>query len=141
MGLEGRDGLAACGLLDFQDAVAGSAAYDLVSLLEDARRDIAPDLTAAMVERYVSAFPEIDLVAFEAAYVVLGAQRHAKVIGIFTRLCRRDGKPQYLVHIPRLWRLFERALEHPALSAVAQWVDRHVPRKSREIPPCQAAAQ
>ena len=141
MRLRGRDGIAACGLLDFQDAVAGAAAYDLVSLLEDARRDITPDLTAAMLERYVSAFPEIDLVAFEAAYVILGAQRHAKVIGIFTRLCRRDGKAHYLVHIPRLWRLFERALEHPALDAVAQWVDRHVPRMSREIPPCQAAAQ
>jgi N-acetylmuramate 1-kinase len=141
MRLDGRHGLAACGLLDFQDAVAGAAAYDLVSLLEDARRDIAPDLTAAMLERYISAFPEMDLVAFEAAYVILGAQRHAKVIGIFTRLCRRDGKPHYLVHIPRLWRLFEHALEHPVLSAVAQWVDRHVPPKSRENPPCQAAAQ
>ncbi len=141
MRLEGRHGIAACGLLDFQDAVAGAAAYDLVSLLEDARRDIAPDLAAAMLERYASAFPEIDLAALEAACVILGAQRHAKVMGIFTRLWRRDGKPQYLVHIPRLWRLFEGALGHPMLSAVAEWVDRHVPPESREIPPCHAAAR
>ncbi len=141
MRLPGRDGVAACGLLDFQDAVAGAAAYDLMSLIEDARRDIVPELAESMLARYFSAFPRIDRFQFGAVYAILGAQRHAKVIGIFTRLCRRDGKPQYLVHIPRLWRLLERSLGHAALSAVREWMDRHVPQELREIPPCRTAAQ
>ncbi len=132
--LAGRPGVAACGLLDFQDAVAGPAAYDLVSLLEDARRDIDPGLAAAMLERYTAALPGFD----RAVYTVLGAQRHAKVIGIFTRLCVRDGKADYLVHIPRLWRLLERALEQAPLGAVADWFERHVPAATRGIPPCPA---
>ena len=139
--LQGREGVAACGLLDFQDAVAGAAAYDLVSLLEDARRDIDGDLAGAMLGRYLTAFPGLDRDAFSTVYAILGAQRHAKVIGIFTRLCRRDGKADYLVHIPRLWGMLERALRHPALAAVAEWLDRHVPPETREIPPCRAAAK
>ncbi len=134
--LEDRDGLAACGLLDFQDAVAGPRAYDLVSLLEDARRDIPPALVSDMKARYLAAFPGLDREIFEASYAVLGAQRHAKVIGIFTRLCRRDGKPDYLQHIPRLWRLLENGLEHPALGPMRDWFDRHVPPEMRGIPPC-----
>lgn len=140
MYLEERAGveneLAACGLLDFQDAVAGPRAYDLVSLLEDARRDIPPALVSDMKARYLAAFPELDRNTFEASYAVLGAQRHAKVIGIFTRLCLRDGKPDYLRHIPRLWRLLENGLTHPALGPMRDWFDRHVPRESRGIPPC-----
>lgn len=139
MRLEGRVGVATCGLLDFQDAVAGCAAYDLMSLLEDARRDVAPDLVEAMMARYLGAFPDLDRDGFAAAYRILAAQRHAKVIGIFTRLCLRDHKPAYLVHIPRVWRLLERALADPALGPVADWFAAHVPADKRQIPPCPAA--
>lgn len=137
--LEGRDGIEACGLLDFQDAVIGSPAYDLVSLVEDARRDVPPDLAAAMIKRYLAAFPELDRAQFMTACAVLAAQRNAKIIGIFTRLCVRDGKPQYLRHIPRVWRLLERDLAHPALAPVKHWLDRHVPPALRRIPDCAAA--
>lgn len=134
MRIAGREGLAACGLLDFQDAVLGPVTYDLVSLVEDSRRDIAPDLVAAMRERYLAAFPGLDRIAFDASLAVLGAQRHCKVIGIFTRLCRRDGKPRYLEHIPRLWRLLEGNFRHPVLAPVRAWLDRHVPPALRRIP-------
>ncbi len=135
-----RPDLAACGLLDFQDAVAGPITYDLMSLLEDARRDIDPALIARMRERYLAAFPDLDRNAFAASWAVLAAQRHAKVIGIFTRLCQRDGKPQYLVHIPRVWRLLEQALTHPALGPLAQWLERHLPREQRITPNRRSAA-
>jgi aminoglycoside/choline kinase family phosphotransferase len=139
MRVEGRKGIGACGLLDFQDAVAGPVTYDLVSLLEDARRDVPEALAAAMIARYRAAFPALDSAAFEASYAILGAQRHAKVIGIFTRLCVRDGKPGYLAHIPRVWRMLERALVHPALAPVAAWFDRHVPAAARRAPVRPAA--
>lgn len=129
-----RPGVAACGLLDFQDAVAGPLTYDLVSLLEDARRDIDPVLIRTMRERYLSAFPALDRTDFDASWAVLAAQRHAKVIGIFTRLLRRDGKPVYLGHIPRLWRLLDAALRHPALADLAGWLDRHLPPSRRGTP-------
>lgn len=129
-----RPGVAACGLLDFQDAVAGPLTYDLVSLLEDARRDIDPVLIRTMRERYLNAFPALDRAAFDVSWAVLAAQRHAKVIGIFTRLLRRDGKPVYLGHIPRLWRLLDAALRHPALADLAGWLDRHLPPSRRGTP-------
>ncbi|MCW8834948.1 MAG: phosphotransferase [Rhodospirillales bacterium] len=135
----GRDGLSACGLLDFQDALSGPDAYDVVSLLEDARRDIDEGLADRMLARYYGAFPEMDRGGFDAAYAILGAQRHAKVIGIFTRLCVRDKKPQYLGHIPRVWRLFERSCRHPALSAVRGWFEANVPEGQRRIPQCESA--
>jgi len=134
MVLKGRTGVARCGLLDFQDAVLGPAAYDLASLLEDARRDIDPGLKDAMLERYFTALPDLDREQFNAAFAVLAAQRHAKVIGIFTRLHLRDGKPGYLVHIPRVWRLLEGALTHPALAPVADWFDAHIPPANRVLP-------
>lgn len=139
MRLGGRAGVASCGLLDFQDAVAGCKAYDLMSLLQDARRDVAPELAEAMMARYSAAFPDLDRKGFEAAYRILAAQRHAKVIGIFTRLCLRDRKPAYLVHIPRVWRLLERALADPVLEPVADWFALHLPAEQRKIPPCPAA--
>ena len=132
--LEGREGVSACGLLDFQDAVIGPCAYDVVSLLEDARRDIPPGLVEAMLSRYLDAFPGLDRAAFAESYAVLGAQRAAKIIGIFTRLERRDGKPQYLRHIPRVWRLLEAGLEKPALAPVKAWFAREVPRAERITP-------
>jgi len=106
-----------------------------MSLLEDARRDIAPALVEAMTERYLAAFPEMDRDAFAASWAILAAQRHAKVIGIFPRLCKRDGKPGYLRHIPRVWGLLERALEHPACATVKAWLDAHVPEDVRRRTP------
>ena len=139
MRLDGRDGLAACGLLDFQDAVVGPAAYDLMSLLEDARRDVDPVLKAEMLARYRAGSGLGDDAfgwsAFERSFAVLAAQRHAKVIGIFTRLYRRDDKPVYLVHIPRVWRLLEGALDHAALAPVARWLDQHLPASQRRRKP------
>jgi aminoglycoside/choline kinase family phosphotransferase len=135
MRLDGRSGVHACGLLDFQDAVKGPSAYDLMSLLEDARRDISDSLRTAILNRYFNAFPELDRERFETAIAVLGAQRHTKVIGIFTRLCWRDGKSVYLQHIPRVWRLLERSLKHPALSPVVSWLDRNIPADQRITPP------
>ncbi len=134
MRLADRMGVAACGLLDFQDAVLGPAAYDLVSLLEDARRDVSPRVAAAMLERYLAAFPDLDRERFAAAYAVLGAQRNAKIIGIFTRLMVRDKKPHYLAHIPRVWRLLEGDLAHPALAELRDWFERHVPPPRRIVP-------
>ena len=117
------------GLLDFQDALAGHPAYDLVSLLQDARRDVPPALEAAMLDHYRSiAHPPAD---FDAAYAVLGAQRNAKIIGIFTRLWKRDGKPRYLSFLPRMWDLLERDLAHPALSPVAEWFATNIPADKR----------
>jgi N-acetylmuramate 1-kinase len=138
--LDGRVGIAACGLLDFQDAVIGPLSYDLVSLLEDARRDVPADLSRAMLRRYLDAFPMLDRAAFDASYAVLGAQRNCKIVGIFTRLCVRDGKPIYLGHIPRVWRLIEEDLRHPALAAMARWLDRHIPPALRRIPSGRSAA-
>ncbi len=140
MRIEGRSGIAACGLLDFQDAVVGPITYDLVSLLEDARRDVPPALVTAMKARYLAAFPTLDRDAFAASYAVLGAQRNAKIVGIFTRLCHRDSKPAYLQHIARLWRLLADDLSHPALTPVAAWLDRHLPPTLRRIPKDRTAA-
>lgn len=140
MRLDGRDGVARCGLLDFQDAVIGPASYDLVSLVEDARRDVPAEAAAAARDRYLEAFPEIDAAAFDRSCLVLGAQRHCKVLGIFTRLRDRDGKPGYLAHVPRLWRLLEAALAHPALDALNGWFDAHLPPEFRTAPPERVVA-
>lgn len=132
--LDGREGVAACGLLDFQDAVIGPRSYDLVSLLEDARRDVPQDMAAAMIARYCDAFPALDRDAFHASYAVMGAQRSAKIVGIFTRLDRRDGKPVYLEHIPRVWRWLEADLAHPVLYDLRGWFDREIPQAMRVMP-------
>jgi aminoglycoside/choline kinase family phosphotransferase len=129
-----RDGLAACGVLDYQDAVAGPLTYDTMSLLEDARRDIDAGLIARMKDRYLARLPGLDRAAFEASWAVMAAQRHAKVIGIFTRLCKRDGKPIYLEHIPRVWRLLDAACAHPGLAGIKDWLDRNMPKEQRTIP-------
>ena len=111
------------GLLDFQDALAGHPAYDLVSLLQDARRPVSAALEAAMLERY----GPVD----RAAYALLGAQRNTKILGIFTRLWKRDGKPRYLAYQPLVWSYLERDLAHPALAPVARWFDANVPASAR----------
>ncbi|MFQ5567270.1 MAG: aminoglycoside phosphotransferase family protein, partial [Paracoccaceae bacterium] len=125
--LPGRKGVARAGLLDYQDALAGHAAYDLMSLLEDARRDTSAELREAMIGRYLEQRPELDGEAFRAAYAALGAQRNLKIVGIFARLAIRDGKPRYLDLIPRVWGHLMRDLAHPALAPLAGWVARHLP--------------
>ena len=125
-------GRAPLGLLDFQDALAGHAAYDLVSLLQDARRDVPEATEAAMLDRYFAAARPSG--AFLSAYHVLGAQRNAKIIGIFTRLWKRDGKPRYPTLCPRVWRYLERDLARPELAPVAAWFDANVPADKRGDP-------
>lgn len=124
--LPARTGAARVGLLDFQDARAGHAAYDLVSLLEDARRDVPPDLQEAMLARYIRATksPEAD---FRAAYACLGAQRNLRILGVFARLCVRDGKQGYVDLIPRVWAHLMNDLSHPELSSLREQVRRHLP--------------
>ncbi|MGB3738867.1 MAG: phosphotransferase [Pontixanthobacter sp.] len=124
------DGSGPQGLIDFQDALVGHPAYDLVSLLQDARRDVSTDLERRMLRHYIErADPGLD---FKADYARLGAQRNAKIIGIFTRLYRRDGKPQYLDYLPRVWAVLERDLAHPALEPVSRWFDVNIPRELRD---------
>jgi tRNA threonylcarbamoyl adenosine modification protein YjeE len=130
-----RAGIARVGVIDFQDAMCGAPAYDLVSLLQDARVDVPAELEArlfdhycAAVERSETGFSRDD---FAFAYAALGAQRNTKILGIFARLAQRDGKPQYLRHIPRLWRYLERDLQHAQLGALKDWYDRHMPRAAR----------
>ncbi|HEX7820163.1 MAG TPA: phosphotransferase [Sphingobium sp.] len=122
--LPDRDRSFGLGLLDFQDALAGHPAYDLVSLLQDARRDVDPAVEQAMLAHYRANAPVS--ADFDAAYAVLGAQRNAKIIGIFTRLWKRDGKPRYLSFLPRMWGLLERDLAHPALAPVKTWFDANI---------------
>lgn len=118
------------GLIDFQDALVGHPAYDLVSLLQDARRDVDVDLERAMLVHYAHHAGGADE-DFLADYATLGAQRNAKIVGIFTRLDRRDGKPRYLAMIPRVWAALERDLAHPALAPVAEWFDANIPADLR----------
>ena len=132
--LPDRPGVKGCGLLDFQDAVCGPPSYDLVSLLEDARRDVPAGLRRDMTERYLAAFPALDRALFARSAAILAVQRNCKILGIFTRLWRRDGKPHYLVHIPRVWRLLAEDLGHPALAPIAGWLDRHLPPAARTLP-------
>jgi aminoglycoside/choline kinase family phosphotransferase len=119
------------GLLDFQDALAGHAAYDLVSLLQDARRDVSPEIEEAMVRRFVEAAAIEDPDVFRAHYEILGAQRNLKILGIFTRLWKRDGKPAYPLMHPRIWGYVERNLRHPAVAPVRAWLDSNVPADRR----------
>jgi aminoglycoside/choline kinase family phosphotransferase len=128
-----REGLARVGLLDYQDALAGHAAYDLVSLLEDARRDTSDDLREAMTARYLAARPSINRDEFLAAYSALGAQRNLKIVGIFARLAVRDAKPRYLDLIPRVWAHLKRDLSHPSLAPLAEWIWRHVPAPEPDL--------
>lgn len=138
--LPDRPGVRGCGLLDFQDAVTGPPSYDLVSLLEDARRDVPASLRRAMTEHYLAAFPALDRNAFLRSAAILSAQRNCKILGIFTRLWKRDGKRQYLAHIPRVWRLLEADLRHPALTPIARWLDRHLPPEARCTPDLRSEA-
>lgn len=128
-------GLARVGIIDFQDAVAGSPAYDIISLLEDARRDVSPELGEAMMQRYLQRTPclmsNADRAQFRASAAVLAAQRNVKIAGIFARLAKRDNKPRYLAHIPRVWRYLERDLRHEAVAPVRTWYDAVIPADAR----------
>ena len=134
--LPDRKGIARVGIIDFQDAMRGPPAYDLVSLLQDARIDIAPDLEAYLLDHYCAHVTArqtgFDRDAFTFAYAALGAQRSTKILGIFARLAQRDGKPSYLRHIPRIWRYLERDLAHRELGALRDWYDRHMPVNIRQ---------
>jgi aminoglycoside/choline kinase family phosphotransferase len=132
-----REGVAHFGLLDFQDAVAGHPAYDLASVLEDARRDVAPEIERAMIDRYVAACGRGE--AFERAYWALAAQRNTRILGVFTRLWKRDNKPHYRRFQPRMWGLLERDLAQPHLQPVRAWFDANVAPEHRREPWKQAA--
>jgi N-acetylmuramate 1-kinase len=126
-----RAGLQRLGLLDFQDALAGHPAYDLVSLLQDARRDVSPDLEAAMLDLYAREAGIADMERFRSDYEILGAQRNTKILGIFTRLWKRDGKRNYLPLQPRVWGYLERNLRHPSLAPLADWFAANIPASAR----------
>ncbi|HEU4499222.1 MAG TPA: phosphotransferase, partial [Sphingomicrobium sp.] len=127
--IDGRGGIERFGLLDFQDALAGHPAYDLVSVLEDARRDVPPELERDMIDRYVAKSGADG--RFEPAYWALAAQRNTRILGVFCRLWKRDGKDRYKAFQPRMWGLLERDLAQPGLEPVRQWFDRHVPASAR----------
>jgi hypothetical protein len=135
MWLPERDGVKRAGLLDFQDALAGSPAYDLISLTEDARREVSPALAQAMTDRYVARrradSAAFDEEGFRFAAALLAAQRNTKIVGIFARLWKRDGKPRYTQYLPRMWRYLERDLSHPALAGLRGWFARHIPETYR----------
>ena len=129
--LAAREGIARIGLLDFQDAVMGPAAYDLASLLQDARVDVPEMIEIALLSRYTrarrAADAAFDAPAFGKVYATLAAQRASKILGIFARLDARDSKPQYLRHMPRVWGYLQRSLAHPALAPLAAWYHVNVP--------------
>jgi aminoglycoside/choline kinase family phosphotransferase len=129
--LDERADVAKVGVIDFQDAVLGPAAYDLVSLLQDARIDVPEPVEIALLTRYIkarrAADPAFDPADFAELYAIMSAQRNTRLLGTFARLNRRDGKPQYLRHQPRIWTYLGRSLAHPALAHLRDWYASHVP--------------
>jgi hypothetical protein len=126
-----REGIARVGLLDFQDAVWGPPAYDVASILMDARVDVSEELELKLLSRYAigrkTANADFDLDEFVRCYRTLGVQRASKILGIFARLNKRDNKPQYLAHLPRVWNYLARALAHPSLAKLKTWYEANVP--------------
>ena len=126
-----RSGISRVGIIDFQDAVLGPAAYDLVSLLQDARIDVPEQLELALLTRYIKAMHAadgtFDPAGFAEIYAIMSAQRNTRLLGTFARLNRRDGKPQYLRHQPRIWTYLTRSLAHPVLSSLREWYSANVP--------------
>jgi aminoglycoside/choline kinase family phosphotransferase len=139
-----RKALGRVGLIDFQDAVAGSRAYDLVSLTEDARRDVSPALAELATAHYLDSAraqgAKLDEARFRAEMAAMAAQRNAKIVGIFARLYKRDAKPRYLALLPRVWGHLERDLSHPALADLGAWYDRTIP-KHRRLPVADAGPE
>jgi aminoglycoside/choline kinase family phosphotransferase len=136
--LPARKGVARVGLIDFQDAVAGSPAYDLISLVEDARRDVSPQIAEATTAHYLATMAAqglpVEAQAYRAQMAAMAAQRNAKIVGIFARLHKRDGKPRYLSYLPRVWGYLNRDLEHPALRGLKAWYDKTIPMAARGAP-------
>lgn len=130
--LPSRTDAARVGLLDFQDAMSGHAAYDLVSILQDARRDVPPAIEDKMIKRYLAQNPQ-DEASFRAAYAVLGVQRNLRIVGAFARLCIVAGKPRYVDLIPRVWEFVERNLAHPALAPIAEHVRETLPAPTPDV--------
>jgi N-acetylmuramate 1-kinase len=130
--LANRGGDQRVGLLDFQDAVLGPPAYDLVSLLQDARVTVADELELKLLGAYSfirkNTEEDFDVVAFTTSYAIMGAQRASKILGIFARLDKRDGKPAYLAHIPRVKAYLKKDLGHPALAELQAWFDQYLPQ-------------
>jgi aminoglycoside/choline kinase family phosphotransferase len=146
--LSERKDVARVGIIDFQDAMSGHAAYDLVSLLQDARVDVPAALEAELLAHYCraagSAEPTFSELDFRFAYAALGTQRNTKILGIFARLARRDGKPAYLHHIPRIWGYLARNLAAPELGELRAWYDQHLPSdlRGRDLArPCNSTSQ
>ncbi len=127
--VDGRGGIERFGLLDFQDALAGHPAYDLVSVLEDARRDVPPELEREMIDRYFDQTGTDE--RLEKAYWALAAQRNTRILGVFCRLWKRDGKDRYKAFQPRMWGLLERDLSHPELAPLRRWFDENIPAATR----------
>ena len=130
-----RSGVGRTGLIDFQDAVAGSRAYDIISLLEDARRDVDPAVAKSALQHYLRTMTaqgtSVDEPAFRAEMAAMAAQRNAKIVGIFARLFRRDAKPRYLALLPRVWGHLTNDLAHPSLAPLRAWYDRTIPLETR----------
>jgi N-acetylmuramate 1-kinase len=132
--LPGRKGFQACGLLDFQDAVAGPTPFDLASLLEDVRRRVPQALANAMVDRYLKGNPDLKEADFRSAYAVSAAERNTRIAGTFTRLLKRDSKPGYQRFMPRVWELLQQDIAHAALAPVKAWFDKHLsPAERRPV--------
>ncbi len=137
--LPDRTGPRRVGIIDFQGAAIGHPAYDLVSLLQDARRDIPPTAADHILARYLAARPELDPAEFRIAYAACAAQRHLRVAAQWVRLAQRDGRPHYLAHGPRTWRLLQAALREPAAAPLAAALDRWIPQEMRANPRALAA--
>jgi len=133
--LPDRAGPRRVGILDFQSAAIGHPAYDLASLIQDARRDIPPDLAERATTRYLAARPDLDPASFRAALAICAAQRHLRVAGQWVRLARRDNKSHYLAHGPRTWSLLQTALEAAEAAPLAAWMARWIPLDKRSNPP------
>jgi hypothetical protein len=128
-----RPGVAACGIIDFQDAVQAPVVFDIATLLANDRRAIPDSLRDALIGRYLAAFPALDRDAFMTAFAVKTAHWNTRIVGTFARLLRRDGKLHYQRFMPRVWFLIERTIQHPALAPVADWYRRHLPPADRRI--------
>lgn len=133
MWLPNRNGIQKVGLLDFQDAVIGSPAYDLVSLLADARRDVSPQLAESLLQHYLAENPHLDKEAFLTSYTILGAQRNFKVIGFVTKKLYSENNSSYLHLFPRMWRYLEQHLKHPIFASIKDWLDGVVPEEIRDL--------
>ena len=129
--IEAREGAARVGMIDFQDAVRAHPSWDLHSLLQDARRDVSPELEALALDRYFALRPQVEREPFMRAYAGLAALNEARILGIFARLIARDGKSRYRQFMPRMWAHLNANLAKPGLEPVAAWFDRHVPAELR----------